>query len=431
MHRLTIWLNYLVKCFFFSGSLILSSRLMAQTLTLDEVISKATAQYPLLKQKDFINQTAQLSINNLNKSFWPQASLNGQASYQSDVTSLTIPLPGVTMNPLQKDQYRIFADISQVVYDGGLVSHQKKIEGWKAVVEDQKVEVEVTALRDRLTQIYLGILLTDRQIQQISLIKEDLLSGIRWMEAQLQQGAVLRSQLQVLQAEELRTEQRLTETQASRKALVETLGLYLNQNIADPTVFSVPPSPVISTSEINRPELTLLNGQKEMVTEQAKIINARNCPRTSAFLQAGYGRPGLNMLKNSFEPFYIAGIKINWTIGNLYTAKSEKKILEINNRTIDLQKEVFILQTTIKQKQQLTEIAKWEQFIRMDTAIIALRKDIRQVAKAQLENGSITTSDYLREVNAEDAARQNLILHELQLLLARINYANITGSNHK
>ncbi len=431
MHRLTIWLNCLVKSLLVGSVLLLSFSVDAQTLTLEEVISKASAQYPLLKQKDLINQSAQLAISNLKKGFWPQAAMSAQASYQSDVTSFPLALPGVSIDPLQKDQYRILTDLSQVLYDGGMISHQKKLEVLKATVEQDKIEVELTALRDRITQLYLGILFTDRQSAQIQLIKEDLLSSIRLMEARVQEGAVLRSQLNILQAEALKTEQRLVEVKASGKALIASLELYMNHEIDEQTVFVAPSTPDISSSEIHRPELNLLDGQKEIVKEQAKIINARNQPKAAAFLQAGYGRPGLNMLKNSFEPFYIAGIRLNWTIGNLYTSKSEKKILEINNRTIDVQKDVFVLQTSIKQKQQLEEIDKWKQFITMDTSIISLRNHITQVARAQLENGSITTSDYLREVNAEDAARQNLILHELQLILAKINYANITGSNHK
>jgi outer membrane protein TolC len=62
-----------------------------------------------------------------------------------------------------------------------------------------------------------------------------------------------------------------------------------------------------------------------------------------------------------------------------------------------------------------------------DAEIINLRIMVKDAAKAQLENGVITANDYLREVNAEDQARQSLIVHQLQLLQAQINYQTIKG----
>jgi hypothetical protein len=45
-----------------------------------------------------------------------------------------------------------------------------------------------------------------------------------------------------------------------------------------------------------------------------------------------------------------------------------------------------------------------------------------------LDNGIITASDYLTELDNEDTARQNLILHEIQLLQAQ-NNLRITSGN--
>jgi hypothetical protein len=62
-----------------------------------------------------------------------------------------------------------------------------------------------------------------------------------------------------------------------------------------------------------------------------------------------------------------------------------------------------------------------------DLQIIALKNQVKESAKAQLDNGVITASDYLREVHAEDQARQNLTLHQLQLLNATLQYQTIAG----
>ena len=68
-----------------------------------------------------------------------------------------------------------------------------------------------------------------------------------------------------------------------------------------------------------------------------------------------------------------------------------------------------------------------QQLVISDNEIISLRKSVTDAAKAQLENGVITANDFLKEVNAEDQARQSLISHQVQLMQAQINYQTIAG----
>ncbi len=96
--------------------------------------------------------------------------------------------------------------------------------------------------------------------------------------------------------------------------------------------------------------------------------------------------------------------------------------------TVKLQEETFLLNTNSQLKQQQAEINRLQQLVDTDQEIIDLRISIKDAAKAQLENGVITSNDYLREVNAEDQARQTLITHQLQLLQAKINYQTISGN---
>ena len=115
----------------------------SQTLTLDKVNETAKQHYPLIRQKDLIQQTRNISNEYLNKGYLPQLSLSGQATYQSDVTAVKIPVPGVSIDPLSLDQFRIVADVSQVIYDGGFIRQQKNMQQLTADVEEQKVDYVV------------------------------------------------------------------------------------------------------------------------------------------------------------------------------------------------------------------------------------------------------------------------------------------------
>jgi outer membrane protein TolC len=396
-------------------------------LTLEDAWQQAQNNYPVIKQRDLIRQTATINIESLRKGYLPQVSLSGQATYQSDVTKIDIPIPGFDFNPPSKDQYKAVADVNQLIYDGGVIRQQKIAQRLNEEVEEQKVEVELYKLKDRINDIYFGILYLDDQLKQAGLVKQDLAIGINQVEAQVKNGVVLKSNLNVLKAELLKADQRTIELNASRKGLLQTLGLFLNRPLDENTVLVKPAMPSFANTGITRPELKLYNNQSKQLEQQTRLIRAKNLPKTSLFLQGGYGKPGLNFLKNDFAFYYIGGVRVNWPLAGLYTQKKEKELVKINQKMVDVQKETFLLNTNADLSQQQSEIDKLSQLAEADKAIIDLRVQVKEAARAQLQNGVITANDYLREVNAEDQARQSLITHYLQLLQAQINYQTTSG----
>jgi outer membrane protein TolC len=398
-----------------------------QNLTLEQAYVLSEKNYPVTRQSRLIDQTAAISIDNLNKGYLPQLSLSGQATYQSEVTEVPIKIPGFDIESPSKDQYKLLADVNQVVFDGGTIKEQKVLSQLNANVEQQKVAVEIYKLKERINQLYLGVLYLDEQLKQIGLVEADLQTGIKRVEAQVNNGVAFRSNLNVLKAEQLKTDQRAIELKATRKGLIETLALFLGQPVSENTTFTWPANIRYAPGAIARPELKLYDQQTILTDQQNNLIRAKNLPKASLFVQGGYGRPGLNMLKNEFDLYYVGGVRVNWSLGGLYTKKKEKEQVEVNKRIIDIQKETFLLNTNTQLKQTQSEIEKLQQLVATDDAIIDLRQQVKEAARAQLENGVITANDYLREVNAEDQARQARITHKLQMIQAEINYQTISG----
>jgi outer membrane protein TolC len=397
------------------------------TLSLREAYNLAEKNYPAIKRKELIRQTAQLSIENLQKGFLPQFALSAQASFQSDVTKLPISLPGLNIESPAKDQYKVVAEVNQLVYDGGITRIQKELQQLSAEVEENKVDVELYQVKDRIKQLFLGALLLDEQMKQVDLVQQDLEVGIKRVEAQVQNGVAFRSNVNLLRAEYLKAGQRTIELKSSRKGFVDALseftGIILDERVQ---LQAEAPSAEID-SVLQRPELKLLDKQAVQIMAQQRLIDARNLPRTSLFGQGGYGRPALNMLQNDFDFYYIVGIRFNWSLSGLYTRKREKELVDISRKTVETQRETFVLTTNAQLRQKAAEITKYAQLVESDNAIIDLRRSVTEAAKAQLENGVITASDFLLQVNAEDQARQLRILHQLQLLQAKLEYYFLTG----
>ena len=420
-----------MKKHFLLAMLVMPFQLLSQPLqklTIEQAYDLSAKNYPVVKQKDLIKQTAGISIDNLQKGFLPQVVISAQATYQSDVTKVPVSLPGFTIEAAAKDQYRLVADVSQLVFDGGLTKEQKVYQQLNAAVEEQKVEVELYKLKERINQVYLGILYLAEQLKQVDLVKTDIQTGIKRIEAQVQNGTAFRSSLNMLKAELLKTDQRTIEIKSSKRGLTDVLALFIGQPLNENIQLEKPASVLAVTSiEIARPELKLYTDQEKLIGQQDKLITAKNLPKASVFVQGGYGRPALNQLKNDFDFYYIGGFRFNWSLGGLYTKKKEKELVEVNKKIVEVQKEFFLLNTNTQLVQQYSEIEKLQQLITSDNEIIGLRGSVKEAAKAQLENGVITANDYLKEINAEDQARQTLITHQLQLLQAQINYNTISG----
>jgi outer membrane protein TolC len=416
----------LKKCFaaLFLITFALPAKAQSDSITLDSCYVWAKKNYPMVKQYELIAKSNEFTLENISKGYLPQININGQATYQSDVTQLPKGIPGVSV--LSKDQYKIYAEANQMIYDGGVIKEQKKLQEANSMVNVQKLEVELYKLKDRVNQLYFGILLIQEQLKQNALTKNDIQLGLDKINAQIANGTALQSNADVLKAELLKAEQQSIELNSNRKAFADMLGLFINKSLNEKLIF-IKPQNIYSSGEINRPELKLYDYQNKIFDTQNKLLAAKNNPKISLFLQGGYGRPAFNILSNNFDPFYIGGLRFTFPLSNFYTIKNDRELINISKQNIDVQKNTFLFNTQLAITQQSTDITKLQAFLKTDDEIILLRTNVKKAALAQLENGVINSSDYLREVNAEDAARQNKILHEIQLLMAQYNERNTTG----
>jgi outer membrane protein TolC len=399
-----------------------------QTLSLEECYVLSNKNYPIAKQTVLLQQKSALEIEALNRSKLPKIDLNAQATYQSDVTQLPISLPNFTVNPPNKDQYRATLDINQLIYNGGLIDANAKIKQVQTKTLQQQTEVNLYQLKSRINQLYFSTFLLQERDAILVSKQEQLNSKIKEIKSAIKFGAILPASEKVLEAENLKIKQQLIEIKFDRKRTLESLSLLtaspINENV---TLLK----PVID-GEINtvnkRPELQLFDLQKEQIELSRNTVSKNNLPRVNAFGQAGYGNPGLNMLDNSFQTFYMLGLKANWNVFDWNKSKKEKDALVISEAIVTTDKDVFLLNKNLQLQEMQNEVYKLQEVLSTDVAIISLREYVVKSADAQLRNGVITSSDYLVELTNLYEAKTNQKLHEIQLLLAKANYHVINGN---
>jgi outer membrane protein TolC len=399
-----------------------------QTLSLEECYTLSTKNYPIARQTELLQQKSTLEIEALNKAKLPKIDLNAQATYQSDVTYLPINLPNATVSPPNKDQYRATVDVNQLIYNGGLINANAKIKEAQTKTQQQQTEVNLYQLKTRINQLYFSTFLLQERYGILISKQEQLDSKIKEVKSGIKFGAILPASEKVLEAEKLKIKQQLTEIKFDRKTALESLSSFTVSTINENVTLVKPVIEWEIDPKNKRPELQLFDLQSEQIEISKNTISKNNLPKVNAFAQAGYGNPGLNMLNNSFQTFYMLGLKANWNVFDWNKSKKEKDALLISEAIVTTEKETFLLNTGIQLQETENEVNKLQEVITTDVEIIALREYVVKSSDAQLRNGVITSSDYLVELTNLYEAKTNQKLHEIQLLLAKANYQVIKGN---
>ncbi|NLX79987.1 MAG: TolC family protein [Proteiniphilum sp.] len=393
----------------------------AQQLTLDECHTKAKQHYPAIAQYNIIEQSKDFDIKNANMAYLPQISLGAQATWQSDITKIDIDIPvpkDIDIPVPDKDQYKVTAEVNQLIWDGGVIGAQKKMATADAELQKHKLETELYTLKERVNNLYFGILLLDERLQLHYLLEKELERNYDRVKSYVANGVANEADLSAVKVEQLKSKQDRVEMESSRKAYIKMLSIFIGEELGDKTKLTKPLANDVNSLVIQRPELQMFDAQQDLINSQKDVLTSKNLPKIGAFAQGGYGKPGLNMFDNKFKTYLVGGVRLSWNFGNLYTYSNDKRKIDLQQAMLETNRETFIHNVSIVIPQQQIEIEKYREQMKDDNEIISLRKLIREAAEAKVENGTMTVSDMLKEMTAEEAAKQAKVLHEIQYLMS-------------
>jgi outer membrane protein TolC len=399
-----------------------------ENLSLEQCYELANANYPLAKQAALLSDKNSLELAVLKTSKLPKIDFSAQTSYQSDVMELSIDLPGQGIEPPNKDQYSVTLSVNQLIYGGGAVAAAITAKSSALKTEQKQLEVSLYQLKKQVNQLYFSILLMQEKKKVLAANNHKLASKLLVVKSAIKYGAALPASDHVLAAEILKIEQLIVEVDGNKKSLMKTLSALIGQEIVFSTPIESPEISAVMNGDLTRPELELFQLQKQQIDFSAQLLSKQNRPKLIGFGTGGYGNPGLNRLDNSFQPYYIVGLKLSWNVFDWNATQNKRKSLQVNKSMIDNQQEVFKFNTNIELSQYQSEINKIRTFIIADKTIIELRKTILNAADAQLKNGAITSSAYITELTNLFEAENKLKTHEIQLLLAQANQHTTQGN---
>lgn len=398
---------------------------MSAQVTLEECIALAEENYPIISKYDLLEQTKEVNLSNINKGWLPQINVYGQGTVQNDTPSLPESLTniinqtGTNIAGLNEWQYRIGADISQNIWDGGTSKVHRKIERAEDAERQAAIDVQLYAVRERVEDLYFGILLMDAQIEQVKNMQLLLQSNLDKLRIMQSNGTAMQSDVDMVEAEYLGTVQQLTQTESASQSYRNVLGLFMGKSIVGQKL--VKPEAFIPQDLMpSRPELKYF--EKQLQTNEARnaSITANMMPKIGLFAQLYYGYTGFDYFENMMNrnPSFniLAGVKLSWNIGALYNKKNDRMKLKLSSDNINVERDIFLFNINLQSRSQLDHIDELKAVIKNNDRIVELRTNVRKAAESQLDNGVIDATALLTKLTDEKQARLTAAYHEIQLL---------------
>ena len=415
----------MLKQYLFLALLLFAGVQLSAQVTLEECVRLAQDNYPLIRKYDLLKQTKEVNLSDINKSWLPQINIYGQGAVQNETPSLPESLAGIisqagmSVSGLNEWQYKVGADISQNIWDGGLSKTGRKIERAEDAERQAALDVQLYAIRERVEDLYFGILLIEELAEQTRNMQTLLQCNLGKLRTMYENGTAMQSDVDMVEAQCLATSQQLIQAESTAKSYRKVLEMFTGKSLAGLDLVK----PDASTPQNllpDRPELKFFEAQLQTNEARNASVTASTMPKIGLFAQAYYGYPGFDyfesMMNRDLSFNILAGVKVSWNIGSFYHKKNDQRKLRLSSANIAVERDVFLFNTNMRIQSQFDRIDELKAIMKKNERIVELRTNVRKAAESQLDNGVIDATDLLTKLTDEKQARLNASYQEIQLL---------------
>lgn len=410
-------------------SLLLSTRVRAQELSLTQAYALLESNYPSLRNAGLNDEILRAELDLLDLERKPTLYLKGSATLQSETTSFGDAgnLP-ISLN-LPLYNARAYGEVSYTLSDGGRLAARKSVKSAEGQLGNQQLEIEKFSLRKRINQLFLGVLLSRERVALYETTLADIAARKAVIEAAVDLGAALESELLQLRVREVEIEADRDDVNGNIARLLANLSTLTGQTLPAEVKLSLPDLPApLTVTEVDRPELQLFQQQRAAILANEALIEADTKPLVSAFAQAGVGIPNpVNLFDTGISPYALGGVNFQWKFKDWGKADQQRQLLQLRTAQLDNQQETFLFNLNSGNEAYQADVERLNQRLLNDRKIMELQAEILTQLAAQLDNGVITATDYLNQVNVELRARQALRVDEMRLLELQLNFLNERG----
>jgi outer membrane protein TolC len=401
----------------------------ADSLDIYTCFKLAESMSPLKKQEALIRTSRELSLRNISVNNFPELTVSGKATYQSDVFTFPLSGPAFDIPEIPKDQYQLALNLKQIIFDAGVTANLKKAEDARSSVAETQLKSKMYNIKNIVSPLFFSALILQENIIILKNSREILENQQKIIESRVSNGVVMPSALLVLEKELLNLDQRIVQAEYDRKTALELLSLWTESGKGDDIKLVVPEFASWNNPENRRPELELFRSQQELLESSKTFSRSKQLPYLYAFAQGGYGSPNpFNFFETEFSTFYMIGLQLNWKPFNWGNSKREIQTFQAQQDQVSADKEDFERNISMSLLKDENESAKLTELILKDREIVALQRKIVDMSYSQLQNGVITSSEYLGEFNSLTNAEISMKIHHILYAQVGINTQIVSGN---
>jgi outer membrane protein TolC len=396
-------------------------------LSLDSCQAKAVRNYPLIQQYGLIDQTTEFTLSNANKAFLPQLSFNVIGGIVDGFPSFETP--GATQGSNSDFQLISVVQLNQAIWDGGATKASKELAKANAEIEKADIDVSLYQLRERVNNLYFGILLIDAQLAQNEIYFENLERNSKRIQIAVENGTAYKSDLDEVKVELLNSEERTTELVYNKAAYCKVLSAMIGEPISPEVLFRQPEKELLDLdTSIGRPELSLFAHQKALIDARSDLNKSTLYPKIGLLGFGTFLTPGIEFGASDINQILVAGLSVSWDIAGLYRNGNNKKLDELGMKRVQNQEETFLFNTNLELDQTQVELQKYQELIHKTEEVVLIKERIKKAYEVKHENGVATMTQLLDKINEENLAKQKLIMQEIQYLQKQYQYRYKSGN---
>jgi outer membrane protein TolC len=420
--------------------LVLGSRAAAQqpaaptdSLRLSTLQADAVRLDPRQRQLQLQASATNLRLRNIAAERLPALSANGQAQYQSAVTQISVPLPGITIPTPPHDTYDARINAQESIFDP-TVAPRRNVELAQLAESQAQVRVSLFGLRQEVTDAFFTAASLTERATTIQATISDLDARLRETQTRLREGAALPGDTASIAATLLQRRQDLLQLNSDRRAAMARLSELAGRPLPTGAPFVLPDFATAVAAAIDsldqlraRPEYEQFRASRDRLASQEAVTAAQEKPRVSAFGRVGYGKPGLSMLSTEFQSYWLAGVQVQWSPWTWGATDRDREVVEVQREIVSTNEAAFTQALRRNVQQSLATISRLDSTLALDERIITLREAIDRESRARLQEGAITAADYVDRNTDLLAARLARVQHRVELSQARANFLTMLG----
>lgn len=406
------------------------------TLTVQQMQAAAIDTDPRVGQRQLLRSATDLRLAVIGSDRLPQVSISGYGTAQSDVTRPTLGLPGLDVPDLPKQRWQTTLDVEQRLYDGGDVARRRELEEARHAESEAAVDVELYGLRSEVNSAFFAAFLLDQQASEYDALVTDLDARLAAVRARVQAGTALQRDAAQIEAERVRAGVQRDEARASRRAALAILANLVGRRIDTTVVLALPTDEPERTHPVEpatvaalrrRPEYDQYRLSRRRLDREIAAAAVENRPKLYAFGQAGVGLPGLDQFRTSSDAFWQAGLRIEWRPWTWRSAGRKAAAYRLEQDIVATEEAALGKRLARAVAADLEDIDRLKAALAEDQQVVELRTEVERQARAQYDEGAITTDEYVDLRTDVLEARLTVERHRVELAQARASYVTTLG----